>query len=928
MSTQLIIYPQTHNGQYNTLSANSNEFIVNGINFTALSLSTSYDTTNTGNSTLDAMVNAPPTMSNTWFRFRTTVGGTPALPTNTSGNLVLNSIAAVTFSGVYQMLSNLTVGQSYTITISVSTPSTGVLAINLYNGTTPNGGANLFQASVSSHTHTFTATSQNDVFFLSYLNGVATNVVIGQISIVPTGTQPSGIDTVLQDGQVICDLYEDENIPLTLSVDDFKNAAEKVQSYSKAFKLPGTKRNNLIFDNIFEVTRSDNGLVFNPYVKTKSVLKQDGFILFEGYLRLIDIQDMGGEISYNVNLYSEVVAFADVLKQRTFSDLNFTELGHDYNITNILNSWEGILPVAALPITSFANNTGVAGATTTNVLAYPFCDWEHNMTEDATTGFPNLQDLESAFRPFIRIKYLIQKIFEQTDFTFESNFFNTTDFQGLFMDFNWGDDSTPTLTASTSFSGLYVLNQGDGAGPSFATTSFQVLKLGYNIPFIGSPTPPNYNDVTDIITTTQADEFYNVIYTYNSKNNDSAPREIEMRWLVGGTTAIDATPPIGSATVITIAAGGTFVYTGTFNQFIPIAGTTLKAEFRTDVGAASQVGQAAGTFAAPGAYVEFVTGVQNVTTNTVLQTLRGELGQWDFIKGIMTMFNLVTIPDKSNPNNIIIEPYADIFINNSDAQDLDWTDKVDVEEIKLTPLTELNKKTIFKFVEDDDDYIFNVYKNSIGGHLYGSKVFDASTSSNNLETLLTGTDEIVAEPFAATVIKPLMTQFPDLLAPAIYSYDADTGESKGFDNSPRIMFSNYRKPLTTCQVHVPSQNGVSDFYMTDFLQFSHLSVIPTVTSNPPVAADTTDFHFGECQLIEPTGNAVPANLFNNFWLPYYAELYNPDTRIMSLKVNLSAGDLNTFNFFDRVMIKNREYRVNKIDYKPNSLATVEFILLI
>jgi hypothetical protein len=49
---------------------------------------------------------------------------------------------------------------------------------------------------------------------------------------------------------------------------------------------------------------------------------------------------------------------------------------------------------------------------------------------------------------------------------------------------------------------------------------------------------------------------------------------------------------------------------------------------------------------------------------------------------------------------------------------------------------------------------------------------------------------------------------------------------------------------------------------------------------------------------------------------------------MSLKVNLSAGDLNTFNFFDRVMIKNREYRVNKIDYKPNSLATVEFILII
>ena len=30
---------------------------------------------------------------------------------------------------------------------------------------------------------------------------------------------------------------------------------------------------------------------------------------------------------------------------------------------------------------------------------------------------------------------------------------------------------------------------------------------------------------------------------------------------------------------------------------------------------------------------------------------------------------------------------------------------------------------------------------------------------------------------------------------------------------------------------------------------------------------------------------------------------------------------------DTVIIKNREFRVNKIDYKPNDLSTVEFILL-
>jgi hypothetical protein len=80
--------------------------------------------------------------------------------------------------------------------------------------------------------------------------------------------------------------------------------------------------------------------------------------------------------------------------------------------------------------------------------------------------------------------------------------------------------------------------------------------------------------------------------------------------------------------------------------------------------------------------------------------MRGELGQWEFLKGIMTMFNLISSPDKSNPKNIIIEPYKDIFLpsitgtNNffdDNSNQLDWTNKIDTTEIKLEVLTDLNK---------------------------------------------------------------------------------------------------------------------------------------------------------------------------------------------------------------------------------------------
>jgi len=209
----------------------------------------------------------------------------------------------------------------------------------------------------------------------------------------------------------------------------------------------------------------------------------------------------------------------------------------------------------------------------------------------------------------------------------------------------------------------------------------------------------------------------------------------------------------------------------------------------------------------------------------------------------------------------------------------------------------------------------NNYKNLVGGHLYGSKKFDATNEFN----ILDGEDEIVAEPFAATVVKPLMDNFPDFITPAIYSYNPSDGTSEGFDNSPRIMYNNGIKS-TGASYYIPAQNGGTSANETNFLQFSHLSEVPTTSTS-------IDFNFGWNQLLPGVGAGTLNNLFNLYWLPYYSELYNINTRTMTIKVNLTPADINTFKFNDRVMIKNRVFRCNKIDYKPNDLATVEFILI-
>jgi hypothetical protein len=134
MSVQLILYPQSYEGAFNAISTDPNEFVVNGISFTGLSTSSSYDTSATTFAINDSLI-AQPAVTNTWVRYRSTSYGTPALPTNTSGNVVFNSGAFSSRSGIYQKLSNLVIGQLYTITINVSTTGTGSILIGVYNGT-------------------------------------------------------------------------------------------------------------------------------------------------------------------------------------------------------------------------------------------------------------------------------------------------------------------------------------------------------------------------------------------------------------------------------------------------------------------------------------------------------------------------------------------------------------------------------------------------------------------------------------------------------------------------------------------------------------------------------------------------------------------------------------------------------------------------
>jgi len=936
-----------------------------------------------------------------------------ALPRLEGGNLRLTTAGGGGSTAIaYTTVDGLQAGNSYRVLITIESAPAGRLEIgatgateweqptkmnnlarisqlggrqgmlearaDMINASTGANIGNPLRASISTQTRfyqNFIARDTREVLQISFQGNSTQPAVISTVSIVTSPTNfpnnpninnggltaqtnaaAGNAQTFLNDGQVILDLYKDETIPLSLSADDFTKVDEKIASYSKSFMVPATKHNNKIFSFYFDVTRSQahDVFFFNPFAKTQAKIKDDTVLIFEGWMKLINVQIKNGQISYNINLYSEPTTFCDYLKAGTLGDLDMNELAHEYLLgTGIPDSWDdsiGLPLTNPLPVTSLAYDPAL-GVNNTNVIKYPFINWSGQFTLQTANkimvGMP-----ENVFRPVIQCKYLLDKMFELTPFSYTSNFLNGSIFKKCFMDYNFSGDQA--LLASTyvqndqqewaaSSTGAWTnltlpITQAENpVGTAFATyaNATGLFTMNANGQLMTTGQPRFYRDwfngegewraqKTDLggVVTTAASGVINF-------NDGAWPSS-------SGSTdcsALDGTAaPIVNASEAQCGAGRA---NGMWQIFTLQQNETLQFQFRKSAGGGTiwqSTNEQVNTWQHDFLKDSYNNKDRNMMSFTILggeatinflqQGIRAQLKQYDFWSGIKNMFNLVTMADKNNPNRLIIEPYADVFLNNPDSKQIDWTEKVDMSNVKIQPLNKLPKITKFTYVEDNADYRVTQYKNALGGYLYGTKTYEAG---NQFFSLLAGEKKIVAKPFAPTMTAPLTMLFPDFICSHIYS-SAD-GAYKPFANKPRILFDEGLHFTPMAPNGQQLEYGVSWLFgfagqlYTSYGRMSHL------TQQNSTGANTQDLNFGECPLVQPVGNSPTDNLFNTYWLPYYDALYNPDCRSVNIKMKLSPADINEWNFWDTILIKNRVYRVNKIKYNSGLLASVELILI-
>ncbi len=664
------------------------------------------------------------------------------------------------------------------------------------------------------------------------------------------------------------DLLQDISTEFTYAIDDVSEFGSRNTSYSKTISVPGTANNNLIFGYVFELNNAnftDNtlpnvGYNFNVTKQANCKIFIDKVQIFKGTLRILEIVIDQETIEYQCSVFGELGGFINQLGNKRLEDLDFSAYNHTYSVANISASWD---------------NAGGSG------YYYPLIDYGNVST--GTYGVAKKDFQYTTFRPALYVKEYIQKIFADTDYTFDCSFFDTALFNRLIIPHNQTNITTLDNTSLNAAAKLITINTNlsdiveytmvtagsftlDGLGQLFTygsgvtiTTDINILLRG-NVTYYNPPLPS-----------------YSVVL---KKNN------IEI-----GRQDFDASVSSFMNCDFTVS-GVTFANTDTMQVIIEGNGIILNIT----------MGEIGVTTSTP-TQVQVNLG----ETIKVNDTIPKGIFQRDFFLSIVKMFNLYVYENKFNDKELVISPYVDFYPTTS-ATALDWTDKVDrAKPISIKPMSEINARYYnYKFATDNDFYSENYrkkYTEGYGDFIYDTE-FDFVKETDTLEVI-----------FAASTLYQETGQ--DKVFPAIYKKSNTNSAEDRMDSIIRIMQTKKITGVGSWNIMNTTTNLAT---YTSYGYAGHL--------DDPINP-TNDINFGAPKEIQFRPNSYPTtNVFNAFHSPYIAEITSKDSKLLTCFGLLDIIDIYNLDFSKYVYIDGVLFRLNKVEnFNPMEYNTTKLSFL-
>ena len=502
------------------------------------------------------------------------------------------------------------------------------------------------------------------------------------------------------------DINESFSTLLTMSIDDIKDFGAKNTTFSKTIVLPGTKNNNKIFGNIFNInarndynsTQTNIGDNFNPAVSADAIIFADNMQVFTGVFRILEIIIEDGFIEYECAVFGTLGGFVSALANKKIEDLDFSAYDTTWNSTNISTSW----------------NT-IAGAG----LYFPLIDYGAVSTNKIDFDF-------TAFRPALYVREILEKTLTASGYKWDFPALSSALFNRLIV-----PNNQKAITKNTSLA-LYATAKVKNYINASGNVEFNIVTAG-NFTITGAGSDFTYNSATAFAGSVTL----NISGVINAIS-PSSDFTIQLR--KNGT-------PI-SAVVYTLP-GNNY----NFNAILDVASLSLVNTDSLDVdlvGNFSDLDIESGVFSINSSNPT-ATAVNYGDTIVVNDTIPKGVFQREFFSTICKMFNLYIFEDYETEKKLKVLPFVTFY---EDAGSVDWSLKVDRSKpMRIKPMSELNSRYYnFKYKTDNDFYSEN-YRNKFNEG-YGDFIFDTgyefakeTTSvelifANSVLTKYTGTDKV------------------------------------------------------------------------------------------------------------------------------------------------------------------------------------------
>lgn len=722
------------------------------------------------------------------------------------------------------------------------------------------------------------------------------------------------------------DIYEDIPISVVIQQLDLNILDQRKSPFSRQFVIPSTNVNSIIFEHYFEV----NGIEFNPLQKVQCVVQYRGQDIFNGFLRLSAVIENPNYCDYEVYILGQVGDFASEIRNLTLQDINWSDLQHELNYDNITQSWG-------------AENNYVDGLFGGKVL-YPMINYGLPYDSNNIPAFSyNFGDTysfdqsiypvpEFVWKPALRIKEVLDRIFALTEYNLQSEFFETDYFKSIYMDTftngNLGIEPASAVTNQNIFKAytfeqqLFSRNAGQQTDFPIRTTNPDGYDPLNNLTFSNVGIILPRDNPRGAFFTVPFPGLYGFNIRFNYDDNDEVGGELKFQVIIRKSSTIEG---LSSGSII--AASNTFELLTLgldgsvdfyFNaqlgagEFIKafILVTENRTSFFVSGGKKLRIlpyNNNGITTVAP--MWELYTGPSLAGTQIVDFSLGlQQTNCVDFIKSMVTLFNLVVIQDETD-KSIKMEPF-NWYFNEADRQVQDWTGRLDLNSsYRVEPLSfELAKEVNFTYEQGTEEYLNKLFEDKNKFH-YGRFKY---ISTNNMFT----SEQTYEIPFAA-LPTTVVNGANNFIIPAVYR-EIDGITLQPYSNKPHLFFwvgnrYAYKDVNKISEGIWYLQSGTTSIEQTTYPCVSHLSsldiYIPELISDLNFGS-TFDF-FGNFNTQIP--QFTPNTLYNVFWDDYLDDTYSVETRRLTGRFFLRPTDIYDTSLTDKIFCKDSFWRIEKIN---------------